>query len=526
MPERGRLLAASVILLLAFGCGGPRIDQRDNVFRIPVTVTFASIDPALASETYSIDTALNSFEGLVSMGEDNRVHPCLAESWETSKDGKIYTFHLRANVKFHNGKTFAASDVKRSIERACSRELAAPLASDFLDDIAGMPAFHAGTAQQINGIQIVDPRTVRITLDAPRPYFLSKLACPVATIVDCDAIKDHIHIRSVAEMAGTGPFKFESYVEGQRFAQRAFDGYWGGRPKIDAIERPVMPDEMARINAFKRGEVDMVPQIDRSDYAAMLADPQYKDEVHLFDRGTLVYLALNVRDWPDRKVRAAIAHAIDRQKIASDTMMGTVIPAKGILPPSIPGYEPNPTYRAFGPAWAKQVLVESGHANGVGLPTLHISFVMENPDMERIADAVGAQIHETLGIDIRLDRMDTATLIAKQNRRELQALVSGWFADYVDPQDFISILLTSNSPENHWFYKNPDLDRQCKEADTCLDPALRLNFYGGAEAIALSDAVLIPICYWKTPALISRRIHGIRSYAGQYLPYSTVSKDH
>lgn len=456
------------------------------------------------------------------MGEDNQIHPCLAESWELSNDGKTYTFHLRRNVKFHDGKTLEARDVKKSLERSCGRALNAPMSSDYLNDIAGMRTFHSGETDGLGAIKVIDPNTVSITLDAPRPYFLAKLTCPVAMIVDCDAIRDGVHIRSVKEMSGTGPFSYERYDEGQIVVQRAFDGYWGGRPKIDAIERPVMRDAIARLDAFKRGEIDMVPQLVRSDYASLLADPQFKGEVQLIDRATLVYMGLNTRDWPDRRVRQAIAKAIDRDRIGSDTMMGTVIPAKGILPPSIPGYRANPAWCTYDVEAARRLLADSGHAGGKGLPVLHVFFPMENPDTGRIADQIGAQLKETLGISVELDRMDAGTLITRQNRRELSCVATGWFADYIDPQNFLSMLLVSGVQENHWNYSNPEYDRLCGEADTCVDPKRRLDLYAQAEDLALQDAAMIPICYWKMPAAIAHRVHGIRSYAGQYLPYSSV----
>lgn len=524
-PNRVRRVALGVSLILA-GCGhAPSSPTATlaNVFRVPLPISFSSIDPALASETYSIETMQNTFEGLVVMDTDNRVHPCLAESWDISKDGKTYTFHLRPGVKFHNGRIFEAADVKRSIERACSKELNAPLASDYLNDIAGMRSFHLGQSPGITGIRVLNPSTVAFTLDAPRPYFLLKLTCPVASVADCSAIKDGVHIGSVAEMVGTGPFRFESYVEGQRLTQRTFDGFWGGRPSIDGVEHPVMPDSVTRLNAFKRGEVDMVDQITRSDYSTLSQDPKYKNQLQLIDRATLAYLALNVKDWPDRRVRAAIAKSIDRDVIASDTLFGTVDPARGLLPPSIPGYRANPNWLGPDVAGAKKLLAESGHPGGAGLPELRISFAIENPDIERIADQIGAQIHTKLGISVRLDRMDTGTLIAKQNRRELQCVMSGWFADYLDPQDFLSMLLTTGSPENHWGYSNPTYDRLCAEADVCLDPNKRMKLYAQAEDIVLQDAVMIPISYWKVPSLIGSRVHGVRADAGQFLSFAKVS---
>lgn len=510
-------------LLLLLGCGpsGPA-KRSDRVFRVAMDVPLMSLDPALVSDSYSIDAIQNSFEGLVAMGEDNRIHPCLAESWDLSKDGKTFTFHLRKSVKFHNGKTLQSTDVKRSLERACLKVLASPLAFDYLNDIVGARPLHEGVATEMSGIKVIDPNTVSITLDAPRPYFLAKLTCPVATVVDCDALKDKLHVATVAEMVGTGPFRVESYSEGQMLVQRAFPGYWGEKAKVDRIERPIMRDAVDRLNAFRRGEIDMVPQLARSDYGMLLSDPQFKDQVKLLDRATLNYFALNVEQWPDIRVRRAIAMAIDRERIANDTLLGTVTPAKGVLPPGIPGYRADAKWIAPDADKARALLAEAGHPNGKGLPALRISFPMENPDVGRIADQIGSQLHDTLGITVVLDKMETATLVQKQDRRELACVESGWFADYLDPQDFISMLLVSSATENHWNYKNPRFDALCAEADVCVDPKRRLDLYAQAEDLALQDAVMVPICYWKTPSAMSRRVHGVRSYAAEYLPFNSV----
>jgi ABC-type oligopeptide transport system substrate-binding subunit len=283
-----------------------------------------------------------------------------------------------------------------------------------------------------------------------------------------------------------------------------------------------MKDAAERLNAFKRGEIDTIQQLARSDYAELLKDPAYKDMVKLVPRATLVYMAINTRIFPDRRVRQAIAMAIDRDIIANDYMYGTVGAAKGILPPGIPGHREAPNWLAPDVEKAKRLLVESGHPGGKGLPVLRISFAMENPDIERIADQIGSQLKDKLNIEVRLDKMETGALIAKQNRKELASVVSGWFADYVDPEDFLSILLTSRSPENHWQYSNPTYDALCDQGDTCIDPKLRLRLYAKAEDIALQDAVMIPLCYWRTPMITHPRVHGVRSYAAQFLPYNTV----
>lgn len=517
-----------VVAFLLSGCSHSdfsKTKSAGNTFRAPLDVTLMSLDPALVSDNWSIDTIQNTFEGLVAMGEDNQIHPCLAESWEISKDGKNYLFHLKSGVVFQNGRPVHAEDVRKSLERACSKALAAPLAADYLDDIEGMEAFRTGKAGNILGIKVADESTVAISLSSPRPYFLAKLSLPVASVVDVSVIQDGVHIKSVPEMIGTGPFKIAKYDEGQMLLQTAFNQYHGGRPKIDAIERPVMLEATARINAFKRGEIDTVQQLTRSDYDQLRKDPQYKDMLQLVPRATLVYLAINTKDYPDQRVRQAIAMAIDREEIVNDYLFGTVTPGRGLLPPGIPGYRDNPKWLSPNIEEAKRLLAASGHPNGAGLPELKLSFAMENPDIGRIADQIGAQLREKLGVNIRLDKMETGTLISKQNRRQLMAVVSGWFADYIDPQDFISMLLVSGSAENHWNYRNYQFDTLCKEADSCPEPKLRLELYAKAEDMALQDAVMIPIAYWKTPILTRPRVHGVKSYLGQFLPYNTVTLD-
>jgi oligopeptide transport system substrate-binding protein len=521
-----RLLLIALLIACLAGCGPSSSSSKEssaNIFRVPLDIPPTSLDPAFVSDVWSIDTMQNSFEGLVVTGEDNEVHPGLADKWDISTDGRVYTFHLKSGVKFHNGRELKAQDVKDSLERACSRELASPLAANYLNDIIGFEAIRKGESQSLAGVKVIDDHTVSITIDAARPYFLAKLTCSAASILAIEAIKDRVHITSIEELVGTGPFRITKYNEGQLLVQEAFNDYHRGRPKIDAISRPIMRDTTERLNAFKRGEIVIIQQLGRSDYIELSKDAEYAKMVKLIPKATLVYFALNAKTFPDRRVRQAIAMAIDRQVIADDYLYGTVTAAKGILPIGVPGHRNNPNWLAPNIERAKQLLKEAGHANGKGLPMVRIAFPMENPDIEKIADQIGAQLTEKLGLTIRLEKMETAAIIIRQNDKTLDSEVTGWTADYLDPQDFLSLLLTSTSQENHWHYRNGAFDSLCGAADKEGDAKRRLDLYAKAEDIVLQDAIYIPISYWATPVIISSKVQALKHNSAQFLPYNTVT---
>lgn len=508
-----RILSLLVVLACLWGCFRPA-PPPSNVLRIPLQTALPTLDPAMVADNASIDALQNSFEGLVRIGADNLAHPGLAESWDVSKDGRRYIFHLKRGVLFQNGRALMAADVKRSFERACSPELNSPMAADYLNDIVGVAEFRRGQTPHIVGVEVADPSTVWIRLVGPRPYFLAKLSLPAASIVDVSAIRDHLHIRAVGEAIGTGPFRITRYDD-QGLDQAAFEGYHGGKPALVGLRRPVMTDPAAAIAAYRRGEIDVVPQVTRSEFVKLQGAE--KAEGRLLPRATLVYLALNVRDLPDRRVRQAIAMAIDREALARDVMLGTVTPGKGILPPGIPGSRPNPHWIAPDIDRARALF------HGSRAPLLRLSYPLASPDNERFADQVAAQLRSKLGMRVKLNPLDTATLIQEQNHGRLAAVLSGWFADYLDPQNFLSLLLTTGSPENHWNYSNAEFDQLCRAADGCEDPARRLKLYAQAEDIALQDAVVIPICYWQTACLCSPRVNGLQSNLSGFLPYNSVS---
>lgn len=527
-----RLLALALLisLLVVAGCGKGNFSNQEsagkrNVFRYPIVTPPTTLDPDIVQDGDTIDLIQQIYEGLVAWGTDNKPVPNLAESWDVSKDGTLYTFHIRKGVKFHNGRELVADDFKFGMERACDPALGSATAANYLSDIVGAMDKVRGKAKEVSGIKVVDKYTLTIQIDKPRPYFLGKLTYPCAFAVPKEALKDpEKEISSTAEMVGTGPFMAESYTPNQLFVLKAFKDYHGGAPSIDGIERPVIVDSATRLSKFKSGEIDLVP-LERQDVKALQQDPVYKDQLHLYDRPAIFYVGMNLKVVPafaNVKVRQAITMAIDREKICNEALGGLNRVANGIIPPAVFGYREDAGAFKYNPTKAKQLLAEAGYPGGKGFPSIELTFREQRPDLRIVAESVASMLHDNLGIDVTLKTMEWRSYLEKNDAKKMGFFHMRWEADYLDPQNFISLLLSTDGNENKTYYSNPQVDALCAKADGMMDQGQRTKLYQQAEDLVLKDAAWVPIYFEKDAELISPRVSGLRESAFGHLPHTTV----
>lgn len=525
--------ASLSVFLLSFsmmGCGqGGGFSEKakagsENVFRYPIPTNPTTLDPGRVSDGDTIDLLQQVYEGLVGWSTDNTVEPRLAEKWEVIEDGKAYKFTLRQGVKFHNGKVMTSEDVKWSIERNV-RKGVNENTYGYINDIVGLMDYREGKAPEITGIETPDPQTVIIRIPTPRAYFLGKMTFMVTAIMPKDAVPADSEITTPEQMIGTGPFKVARYVREQLIELVANKDYYGGAPKVDKIQRPVIKDAATRLNKYKAGELDLVA-VERQDVVALQNDPQYKDQVKAFDRPSLFYLGLNqntVKEFQDRRVRRAIGMAIDRAAIVENQLGGLNTVATGIVPPGMPGHRPDAAALPFNVEEAKKLLAEAGFPDGKGFPALEMNFREARPDIRVVAEAVASQLKENLNITVNLRTMEWRAYLEKYDAKQLTFYHMRWMADYLDPENFLSYMLATYGPENKHGYNNPEFDRLCREADAGLDQAKRLALYATAEDIALQDAPWIPVYYQKDFELIHPRVKGLRESLFGHLPHTTVS---
>ena len=480
-----------------------------------------TLDPGKVQDVDTGDLIQNLYEGLVSYSEENKIIPQLAEGWTMEDGGKTYVMKLRANAKFHNGRDVTAEDVKFSLERNSDPEFASPTAGSYLADIVGFAEKFEGESDGISGLVVVDSKTIKITIDKPRPYFLGKLTYPCAFIVAKETAKDE-EINDVTEVIGTGPFKLAKYDKDQQLEMTPFEDYYLGPPKIGKLVRPVIKDASTRLLKYRNNELDILT-LERQDLPAVESDAKLKAELKAVDRPAIYYIGMNqglYAPFKDVRVRKAFAMAINRAKIAGDIIH--LPEAKGFIPAGIDGHRSDIKGIPFDPATARDLLAQAGYPGGKGLPPLTITYREGRPDSQLLAVSTVTDLKKNLGVEVATRAMEWRTFLEARNAKKLQFVGLRWFADYLDPENFISFLLTSKAVENRDGYSNAKVDDLCARADVEPDAEKRRAMYQEAEDLLLEDAARIPAYFGRDMILVKPQVKGLRTNLFGTMVHTTV----
>lgn len=510
--------------------GGGTGSPAPGVLRYPLTAEPTTLDPALVRDGPTIDLLQQCHEGLVGWNEKSEVVPLLAVDMpRISADGKTYTFTLREGAKFHNGRQVMAEDVKYSLTRSLDKKLNSPVAMNYLDDIAGAKELFQGTATELSGVKVIDPKTVQITLTAPRGYFLGKLTYPTGYVLPREEVEKGPKTEGGASTleltnsVGTGPFRLKEYARQSKVVLEANADYWGSKPKLTRIERPIILDAKTARNLYDAGDLDYIT-LEKGDYEQDRNDPALKDQIKQWDRAATFYLGLNQLEYPpfkDRRVRQAFAHAIDKGSIVENVLLGVNQKAEGVVPKGIFSYDESFRGLPFDVEKAKKLLAEAGFPGGNGLPPLTLYFREKQPDLTKTAEVIKEQL-AAIGVNANLSEMEWGAFLKLNENNKTPLFHMRWSADYIDPQNFLTLLLTTGAPENHTGYSNPKYDALCRQADAETDQQKRLALYRQAERIVIDDAPWVPIYYQKDLELVKPYVSGIRDSLMGHLPHITT----
>lgn len=490
--------------------GGSRAPSADLTFddRPPQGGTLVrlfadppTLDPHLAGDVTSSVIINEIFSGLVTLSLDYQPVLDLAEHLSISEDGLVYTFALRENAKFHDGKPVTAHDVKWSIERATDPDTLSQTAETYLGDIIGVKdklctpeqeaAGECQQADEVRGVRVVDDHTVEFTIDAPKSYFLAKLSYPTAFVLDQDQVTEDGSW--LEQPNGTGPFKLATYEIGELIILERNELYHLGPPHIEGVQM-ILSGGSAMI-MYENDEIHLTG-VGLDDLPRLLdpSDPLHP-ELHRSPQDfDVFYIGLNVAEPPfdDPKVRQALNYAIDLQSIADNVLDGRVSPATGVIPPGFPSHTKNLRSYEYNPDLARELIQSSTYADALAsgdFPrvtlTISGSFGAAIPTY---LEVILEQWRQELGIEVEIQQTEWATFLQDVNDKKYQMFSLGWIADYPDPQNFLDVLLHSDSQSNHTNYANPEVDRLLEEARTERDRDRRFELYNQIEQMILDDA--------------------------------------
>jgi oligopeptide transport system substrate-binding protein len=512
------LVAAGVItVFIGRGGGGRPSSQQALPQRVAGELRLfgpdpITLDPALAADVASATYIVEIFSGLVTFDKDLNIVPDIAERWEVSSDGRTYTFRLRRGVLFHDGsRMVTAHDFKYSMERALNPRTGSTVALTYLGDIVGARDFARGRAQEVTGIKVIDDFTLQITIDAPKSYFLAKLTYPTAYVVKREQVEGNPR-GWTRQPIGTGPFKLREWRLGERIVLEPNpDYYLEPKPALSRITFLLAGG--SPLTMYENGEVDVAPVgINDIERVRDPRDPLNKEMKQVAELATY-YVGFNTRRPPfnDPRVRRALAMAIDKDALALVVLREMAVPAKGILPPGIPGHNPDIQGLPFDPQEARKLLMEAGGPEILRDASLLVSGVGGTPGP--VIEAIQAMWEQHLGVRPQVQQVEFATFLQQVDRRQFDMMTLGWIADYLDPEDFLDILFHSQSPDNRTGYANPEVDRLLEQArtmptDTEEARQARLRIYQQAEQIIVQDSPWIPLLHPRSAYVVKPYVQG------------------
>ncbi len=496
-----------------------RAPASGGTYRRPLGYEPASLDPAKFTDISAIAVANQIFDSLVEFDAHLNILPSLAQSWSASRDGLTWTFNLRQGVMFHNGREMVADDVMYSV----SRLLDPAVRSKFpgaLFKVEGASAFRAGQADKLQGVRAIDRYTVQITLSEPFAPFVSVLGLPHLAVIPREEV-ERLGADFGLSPVGTGPFRFVRWERGEEIVLEAHEHYFRTRPVLDRIRFVIFPGNLwtDKLAAFERQELEESP-IPPDRRKEFLETNKYiiiqKPNLSLL----LVGFNLESPPFDKRQIRQAFNYAIDKIRLNREIRTDRFVLAKGILPPGMPGYNPEVRAYSYDPDKAKKLLAQAGFPGGKNLhPAIWASSsktAVARQDYQLVQRDMAQ-----LGIQLELNEFDNWPAFQQALEQGTQQMFRyAWYADYPDPDSFLYPMFHSQSATNYFRYRNSVVDRLLDEARRETDDLRRVKLYREAEQIILDDAPAVMILHFTTERLFQPYVQGIElSALGEsYIP--------
>jgi len=473
-----------------------------------------TLDPARAEDTHAFRVLADLYEGLLILDATGNAIPGVAEEWEVSSDGLSYTFHLRANATWSNGKRVTAEHFVASFERALLPATASPY-SFHLHPIHNAELVAKGDLPpSALGIAAPDAQTLTIELDVPAPHLLSVLTMPVAFPIWPGALTNSDRFAAPQHFVGNGPFVLEEWQPGYRIRLRKNGLYRETRSvHIDVVEYYAIQDPLSELNMYRAGELDITTTVPGANFKDLRRTR--RSELHVAPRLAIYYLAFDLSEAPfdNLPLRHALTMAIDRESLVEIIGRGEQ-PAYGLVPDGVSGYAPaRYGWSALGnaerQAEARRIFAGSGYSPA---EPLQLKLTYDADDIhETVALAISSMWRDVLGIDVELDKREWKYFLDTRDRREeWQIMRFAWTGDYDHPGTFTGIL-HSASPQNLPGYNSSRYDELIDAAVATNDARAQSALFNSAEATMLSDYPIAPLYFYVSKHLVSPSVRGFQS---------------
>ncbi|MBN8253209.1 peptide ABC transporter substrate-binding protein [Priestia flexa] len=487
-----------------------------------------SFDPPIGFDSYSWQMLNNLMEGLTRLGQEHEPEAAIAEKWDVSEDGKVYTFHIREDAKWSNGDDVTAGDFEFAWKRLLNPETGSPAA--FLGYfIEGGEQFNTGKgkAEDVK-VKAVDDKTFEVTLKSPQAYFLSVIANPAFfPINEKVATENPKWFAEAKSFVGNGPFKLTEWKHNSNIVMERNDQYWDAKSvKLDKVNWAMVENTNTEYQMYQNGELDV------SEIPADLSDQLLKDDsLDIKDQAGVYFYRLNLDQEPFQNVniRKAFALAVDQDQIVNYVTKNKEEPAYGFVSKGFNDANGSDFRETSGDLvktdvkQAKELLEKGMKEEGYDkLPQVTLTYSTDDTH-KKIAEALQQMFKENLGVDVKLANMEWNVFQEEQKALKFQLSRSSFLADYADPINFLENFQTGHSM-NRTAWSNEKYDQLIQQAKNEADEKKRFELMYEAEKLLFDEMPIIPIHFYNYVFLTNENVSGIVRHPVGYLELKWADK--
>ncbi|KSU86747.1 MULTISPECIES: peptide ABC transporter substrate-binding protein [Priestia] len=487
-----------------------------------------SFDPPIGFDSYSWQMLNNLMEGLTRLGQEHEPEAAIAEKWDVSEDGKVYTFHIREDAKWSNGDDVTAGDFEFAWKRLLNPETGSRAA--FLGYfIEGGEEFNTGKgkAEDVK-VKAVEDKTFEVTLKSPQAYFLSVIANPAFfPINEKVATENPKWFAEAKSFVGNGPFKLTEWKHNSNIVMERNDQYWDAKSvKLDKVNWAMVENTNTEYQMYQNGELDV------SEIPADLSDQLLKDDsLDIKDQAGVYFYRLNLDQEPFQNVniRKAFALAVDQDQIVNYVTKNKEEPAYGFVSKGFNDANGSDFRETSGDLvktdvkQAKELLEKGMKEEGYDkLPQVTLTYSTDDTH-KKIAEALQQMFKENLGVDVKLANMEWNVFQEEQKALKFQLSRSSFLADYADPINFLENFQTGHSM-NRTAWSNEKYDQLIQQAKNEADEKKRFELMYEAEKLLFDEMPIIPIHFYNYVFLTNENVSGIVRHPVGYLELKWADK--